>query len=124
MCGIAGFLNSNNMPADASVVKSMLEKIKHRGPDGEGVYCKHHIGMGHKRLAILDLTAAGAQPMTSEDEMVTITYNGEIIIVKNCARSCQLGYTFQITFRYRGDIKRISGMGHCRIRETKRDVCS
>ncbi len=96
MCGIAGFLNSNNMPADASVVKSMLEKIKHRGPDGEGVYCKHHIGMGHKRLAILDLTAAGAQPMTSEDEMVTITYNGEIYNFKELRNDLvKLGYTFK-----------------------------
>src|SRR4051794_40583839 len=56
----------------------MTDAIAHRGPDGEGRYVDGAVGLGNRRLAIIDLSAAGAQPMTSEDGQVVVTYNGEI----------------------------------------------
>jgi asparagine synthase (glutamine-hydrolysing) len=56
----------------------MTDVVSHRGPDGEGFYTDSFIGLGHRRLAILDLTPAGHQPMITEDKFVSITYNGEI----------------------------------------------
>ncbi|HSC53854.1 MAG TPA: asparagine synthase (glutamine-hydrolyzing) [Phnomibacter sp.] len=76
MCGIAGIINFNGQPVDKADLKLMTDAIKHRGPDGEGFYVYENVGFGHRRLAIIDLTDAGAQPMTRFG--CTITYNGEI----------------------------------------------
>lgn len=78
MCGITGLLHFNNQPASAGTVRRMAEIIKHRGPDGAGVHTQGPVGLGHRRLAIIDLTGAGAQPMTNEDGSIWLTYNGEI----------------------------------------------
>jgi len=77
MCGIAGLVNLDGAPADAAVVARMTNAIAHRGPDGEGRYLDGAVGLGNRRLAIIDLSEAGAQPMGSEDGEVVITYNGE-----------------------------------------------
>ena len=78
MCGIAGFLNLNNQPASPVLLKKMTDAIKHRGPDGEGFYVEAGVGLGHRRLAIIDLSPAGHQPMVSSDDKYVITYNGEV----------------------------------------------
>lgn len=78
MCGIAGIVNLNGMPAEHAVLQRMTDAIAHRGPDGEGHYVDGPIGLGHRRLAILDLSAAGHQPMVTEDGRFVLTYNGEI----------------------------------------------
>ncbi len=78
MCGIAGILNFNDEPVSLAVVRRMTDSIRHRGPDGEGQYCDGPLGLGHRRLAILDLSPAGHQPMMSEDGRYVISYNGEI----------------------------------------------
>jgi asparagine synthase (glutamine-hydrolysing) len=77
MCGIAGVVGDHR--AD-ELVRGMIEVQRHRGPDGEGVFAdpSGDVALGHRRLAILDLSDAGAQPMTSEDGRWTITLNGEI----------------------------------------------
>ena len=81
MCGIAGILN-NTQDANASgsteTVRRMTRTLAHRGPDGEGYYTLPGIALGHRRLAILDLTLAGRQPMTSRDGRFTLVFNGEI----------------------------------------------
>jgi asparagine synthase (glutamine-hydrolysing) len=78
MCGICGKLAFDNQRAiHQSLLKSMLYTIRHRGPDGEGVYVGPQIGLGHKRLAIIDLKT-GQQPLCNEDGSVWITFNGEI----------------------------------------------
>ena len=77
MCGICGILNIDGKPADEAVLRSMTAAIAHRGPDGEGVHLRGPLGLGHRRLAIID-PECGAQPMSNEDGAVWITYNGEI----------------------------------------------
>jgi asparagine synthase (glutamine-hydrolysing) len=78
MCGIVGIFNTNGAPVSPVVLRKMTDAVSHRGPDGEGFYTDGFIGLGHRRLAILDLTPAGHQPMITEDRTVSITYNGEI----------------------------------------------
>ena len=75
MCGILGVIPAQ----DPTLFNSALQKLNHRGPDGTGVFSDgNHVSLGHKRLAILDLTDEGRQPMTSLCGRFTITYNGEI----------------------------------------------
>jgi len=77
MCGIAGLLSLDGSHPDASVIKRMTDAIAHRGPDGEGQYLDGPVALGNRRLAIIDLSDAGAQPMSNEDGEVVVTYNGE-----------------------------------------------
>jgi asparagine synthase (glutamine-hydrolysing) len=76
MCGIVGVFNLNGEPFALSNLKRMAEAIAHRGPDGDGFFLDNHIGLAHKRLAILDVSSKGAQPMTSKDGNWVITFNG------------------------------------------------
>lgn len=76
MCGIAGVFNLNNEPFALNNLKSMAEAIAHRGPDGDGYFIDEGIALAHKRLAILDVSSKGAQPMTSKDGKWTIVFNG------------------------------------------------
>ena len=78
MCGIVGLVNLNPQePADEALLKRMRDVLRHRGPDGEGLWLEGPVGLGHRRLAIVDL-AGGQQPMTNEDGSCWIVYNGEI----------------------------------------------
>ena len=76
MCGIVGVFNLNGEPFALSNLKHMAEAIAHRGPDGDGYFIDNQIGLAHKRLAILDVSSKGAQPMTSKDGNWVITFNG------------------------------------------------
>lgn len=76
MCGIAGIFNLNGYPVSKDLLKRMANKISHRGPDGEGYFVDSEIGFSHKRLAILDTSDRGIQPMCSKDGNWIITYNG------------------------------------------------
>lgn len=78
MCGIAGIINFNRQPVAHSQIKAMTDSLIHRGPDGEGQYIDGYVGLGHRRLAIIDLSPAGHQPMQTSDRRYTISYNGEI----------------------------------------------
>jgi asparagine synthase (glutamine-hydrolysing) len=78
MCGIAGYINLDGAPASAVILKKMTDMIAHRGPDGEGQWVEGNVGIGHRRLAILDLTPAGHQPMVTADHRYVLSYNGEI----------------------------------------------
>ncbi len=79
MCGIAGQIKFNGEVSEQNC-SAMNDAIKHRGPDGEGIYINADktVVLGHRRLSFLDLTEAGKQPMTNEDGTIWITYNGEI----------------------------------------------
>ena len=78
MCGIAGILNLNGEPVSTASLRRMTDVLAHRGPDGEGFFVHGPIGLGHRRLAIIDLSAAASQPMTMDARQLVITYNGEI----------------------------------------------
>jgi len=78
MCGITGVLHVDGGPVSADALQRMTDIVRHRGPDGEGQWLAPGIGLGHRRLAILDLSSAGQQPMPSSDGALVITYNGEI----------------------------------------------
>ena len=78
MCGIAGLINLNGEPVSPVVLKKMTDAIVHRGPDGEGHWIEGNVGIGHRRLAIIDLSPAGHQPMISSDHRWVLSYNGEV----------------------------------------------
>jgi asparagine synthase (glutamine-hydrolysing) len=78
MCGIAGIVNLNPHEAvDEALVKRMRDTLRHRGPDGEGLWAEGPVGLGHRRLAIVD-PAGGQQPMSNEDGSCWLVCNGEI----------------------------------------------
>jgi asparagine synthase (glutamine-hydrolysing) len=77
MCGITGIINKDSSAVDASELRRMNNLIAHRGPDGEGFYESGSLAFGHRRLAIIDLSSDGHQPMHFQDRLV-ITFNGEI----------------------------------------------
>jgi len=76
MCGITGILDLQNGSPDPAALDRMTDVLTHRGPDGRGVWIKRPIALGHRRLAILDLSDAAAQPMHLGH--LTVTYNGEV----------------------------------------------
>ncbi len=91
MCGIAGF----NW-GDQEKIQKMNRLLKHRGPDGDGVFVAPEISLGHTRLAILDLSERGKQPMTSTDGMVIVSFNGEIYNFRELRRELEhKGYRFR-----------------------------
>lgn len=78
MCGIVGVLNLNDLPpVEPAVLRRMLTMLRHRGPDGFGIYRDAQIGMGNARLSIIDLTS-GDQPIGNEDGSLWTVYNGEV----------------------------------------------
>lgn len=78
MCGIAGILNLNGEPVSAVKLRGMMDVMAYRGPDDSGVYVDENLGLGHRRLSIIDLSASGHQPMTNEDGTIWLVFNGEI----------------------------------------------
>ncbi len=78
MCGVAGILRLDSEPVDRAALERMTQALAHRGPDGHGIWIDGPIGLGHRRLAIRDLSDAGRQPMTDPDGEIVVSYNGEI----------------------------------------------
>src|SRR5437868_3636735 len=76
MCGIAIIINKQDESPSPAILKEMTDRVKHRGPDGEGYYIQGKVGLGHRRLAIIDLTETGSQPMFFEK--LSLIFNGEI----------------------------------------------
>ncbi len=95
MCGISAVIRA--VPGDLSFIQAMNDIIAHRGPDDQGVKnFDHKIALGHRRLSILDLSAAGHQPMDDGKETCWITYNGEIYNYKEIRDELKtLGYLFR-----------------------------
>jgi asparagine synthase (glutamine-hydrolysing) len=77
MCGICGIFDLNGNPINGTVLDRMTDVIRHRGPDGDGRFVDREIGLGHRRLSIIDL-GGGAQPIGNEDGKLQIVFNGEI----------------------------------------------
>src|ERR1700693_3275230 len=96
MCGITGIFNVSGAPVAIGVLKHMTDAVAHRGPDGEGVWTSSFVGFGHRRLAILDLSALNHQPMQSTDGSLILVYNGEIYNFQNLRVELEAkGYEFR-----------------------------
>ncbi len=78
MCGFVAYVGRTNLVAPLEIIPKMLRVIAHRGPDDEGTYYTERVGFGFRRLAILDLSPAGHQPMSDPTGLCTIVFNGEI----------------------------------------------
>lgn len=97
MCGICGVIGQ----ADEQLIKSMLARMAHRGPDDEGVYVAEtstteRVGLGHRRLSIIDLSPAGHEPMPDRSNQIWLTFNGEIYNFKELRRELEsLGHAFK-----------------------------
>lgn len=89
MCGLVGIRRFSNAPIDRRELTMMRDRIQHRGPDDAGLYVDDYIGLGHARLAILDLTARASQPMTSHSGRFVLAYNGEIYNFKQLRAQLQ-----------------------------------
>ncbi|MFM7403214.1 MAG: XrtA/PEP-CTERM system amidotransferase [Erythrobacter sp.] len=96
MCGIAGIFHAENpKPVDPARVERMCDALAHRGPDGAGVWIDHGVGLGHRRLSIIDL-AGSPQPMHAADGQAVIVFNGEIYNFKALRRELeQAGFSFR-----------------------------
>lgn len=94
MCGIAGIFDQSGEPVNRELLDRMTSIIQHRGPDGSGQFVDREVGLGHRRLSIIDL-AAGAQPMTNEDGQLQVVFNGEIYNFVELRQELQsLGHVF------------------------------
>jgi len=89
MCGIAGRFDFSGRVVEPSLVRAMCGTIVHRGPDDEGIHTAPYIGLGQRRLAIIDLDHRAAAPMPNEDGSVWITYNGEVYNFRELRRELE-----------------------------------
>jgi asparagine synthase (glutamine-hydrolysing) len=78
MCGINGIFGLENLEDPNSTIQAMNDCLAHRGPDAEGIYTDDWVALGHRRLSIIDTSAAGNQPFYSEDRNLVLVFNGEI----------------------------------------------
>src|SRR6516164_1758222 len=78
MCGLAGIVNFDGQPVDRRPIEQMTKALAHRGPDGSGVWVNNNVGLGHRRLAIRDLSEAGSQPRIDATAKLVVAYNGEL----------------------------------------------
>jgi asparagine synthase (glutamine-hydrolysing) len=85
MCGISGLISKNNNFIQEDLIK-INKKLNHRGPDEDGYYFHKNLGIGHKRLSIIDLST-GKQPMHNDNKDLSITYNGELYNYKELRNS-------------------------------------
>jgi len=102
MCGIVGMLNFSGGPVDRDTLRKMCASLAHRGPDDEGIYIADGIGLGHRRLSVIDLVS-GHQPLGNKEKTIWITYNGEI-------------------YNYVELRKRLIGLGHQFVTESDTEV--
>jgi len=96
MCGIAGLIHLDAAPLSPVVLQRMTDAIAHRGPDGQGHWIEGNVGLGHRRLAIIDLSPAGHQPMVNADHRYVLSYNGEVYNFRELRTELEaLGYWFR-----------------------------
>lgn len=93
MCGIVGVVQRIE-PVDRAVLSGMTEALHARGPDDAGYFVDNRVGLGHRRLRILDLSTAGRQPMFNEDKSVAVVFNGEIYNAPALRRDLEPRHTF------------------------------
>lgn len=95
MCGICGIFDRNGDPVDPELLAKMNSILRHRGPDGEGRYVDAEVGLGHRRLSIIDV-GGGGQPISNEDDSLQVVFNGEIYNFVELRRELEpLGHKFK-----------------------------
>lgn len=134
MCGISVLLLTNGLAANEADLRRMMDAIRHRGPDDSGTYVSGSVGLGFRRLSILDLSPTGHQPMSSPEGDCTIVFNGEIYNFIELRRQLiGLGYQFRSTgdtevllnaYRAWGSqcLERLNGMWSFIIHDKRRNV--
>ena len=98
MCGIAGFISKDKFNQLKAYMPESLLTLSHRGPNDSGLFFneRHGLGMGHRRLSVIDLSEAGHQPMANDDGQVRIVYNGEVYNFREIRKTLKgLGHTFR-----------------------------
>lgn len=108
MCGIFGIVDMESRPIDERLLRQILSSLAHRGPNDEGIYTNNYkstglrhgrkpsVGLGHRRLSIIDLSPAGQQPMSNEDGSIWIVLNGEIYNYKDLSKDLEVkGHKFK-----------------------------
>lgn len=96
MCGITGIVADKGAAALRDITAAMTKTLTHRGPDSDGAWVEDGVGLGHRRLSIIDLSPTGAQPMVSQSQQWVIAYNGEIYNAAEIRQELQaLGYAFR-----------------------------
>jgi asparagine synthase (glutamine-hydrolysing) len=98
MCGIAGILHWDHKSISPTMIRSFTDSMEHRGPDGSGICISENnkIGLGHRRLSILDLTEAAAQTFHDDQGKYVLTYNGEIFNFSELKKELEnIGYIFR-----------------------------
>jgi asparagine synthase (glutamine-hydrolysing) len=97
MCGIAGILRTDGKSVGEQPLEAMTTILAHRGPDGDGFFRRGPVGLGHRRLAIIDLVT-GDQPMFNDDQSICLVFNGEIYNFRELRRELEgRGWTFRTT---------------------------
>lgn len=96
MCGVAGVIRIDGGNIEPSLLTAMTDAIAHRGPDGEGQWIEGNVGIGHRRLSIIDLSETGHQPMVDASNRFVLSYNGEVYNFKELRRELEkLGHRFR-----------------------------
>ena len=95
MCGISGIINFSQHKIKEEDIKIMMKKMKHRGPDDEGLFIDNNVGLGFVRLSILDLSQDGHQPMFSHNDRFVIVFNGEVFNYLELRDELKSKYSFK-----------------------------
>ena len=107
---------ASGAPVDPAVIDGMCDLLAHRGPDDAGLWCEGAVGLGHRRLAIIDLTPRGCQPMRTPDGALVITYNGEIYNFPELRTELEgFGHAFR-SERHGGNPRGLPSMGRDCVR--------
>src|SRR5687767_7675943 len=134
MCGIAAMLRLDGAHVDRAVVERMAASMSHRGPDAAGIYVAGPVGLGFRRLSILDLSHAADQPMISDDGQHILIFNGEIFNYVELRRELEaLGHRFKssgdtevllCSYRQWGNacLERLNGMWAFLIYDARRSI--
>ena len=95
MCGLSGEINFDGRSADAGALQRMTDALSPRGPDGSGLVLRGPVGLGHRRLKIIDLSEKAQQPMVDADLGITLAFNGCIFNYPELREELQgLGFRF------------------------------